>query len=62
MKVLVTGSAGFIGGYLVEELLDAGHEVVGVDNSQKYGRGRARATTTTRATGSSRATPRTSSC
>ncbi|MEV4659921.1 NAD-dependent epimerase/dehydratase family protein [Micromonospora sp. NPDC049301] len=36
-KVLVTGSAGFIGGYLVEELLDRGHEVVGVDNFSKYG-------------------------
>ncbi|MEV0718611.1 NAD(P)-dependent oxidoreductase [Asanoa sp. NPDC050611] len=36
-KVLVTGSAGFIGGYLVEELLDRGHEVVGLDNYSKYG-------------------------
>lgn len=37
MKVLVTGAAGFICGYLVPELLDAGHEVVGVDNFSKYG-------------------------
>ena len=37
MKVLVTGAAGFICGYLVAELLDAGHEVVGVDNYSKYG-------------------------
>jgi UDP-glucose 4-epimerase len=36
-KVLVTGSAGFIGGYLVEELLDRGYEVVGLDNYSKYG-------------------------
>jgi nucleoside-diphosphate-sugar epimerase len=36
-KVLVTGSAGFIGGYVVEELLNRGHEVVGVDNYSKYG-------------------------
>ncbi len=36
-KVLVTGSAGFIGGYLVEELLRRGHEVVGIDNYSKYG-------------------------
>ncbi len=38
MKILVTGSAGFIGGYLVEELLAAGHEVVGIDNYSKYGK------------------------
>src|SRR5690242_7767230 len=37
MKVLVTGAAGFICGYLVAELLSAGHEVVGVDNFSKYG-------------------------
>jgi len=37
MKILVTGSAGFIGGYLVEELLQAGHTVVGLDNFSKYG-------------------------
>ena len=37
MKILVTGSAGFIGGYLVEELLHAGHEVIGLDNFSKYG-------------------------
>jgi nucleoside-diphosphate-sugar epimerase len=37
MRVLVTGAAGFICGYLVAELLHAGHEVVGVDNYSKYG-------------------------
>jgi len=37
MKVLVTGAAGFISGYLVADLLHAGHEVVGVDNYSKYG-------------------------
>jgi UDP-glucose 4-epimerase len=36
-KILVTGSAGFIGGYLVEELLSRGFSVVGVDNFSKYG-------------------------
>jgi nucleoside-diphosphate-sugar epimerase len=37
MKILITGAAGFIGGYVVEELLQAGHEVIGLDNFSKYG-------------------------
>jgi len=37
-RVLVTGSAGFIGGYVVEELLGRGYAVVGLDNYSKYGR------------------------
>jgi UDP-glucose 4-epimerase len=37
VKILVTGSAGFIAGYLVKELLDQGHTVIGVDNFSKYG-------------------------
>jgi nucleoside-diphosphate-sugar epimerase len=37
-KVLVTGSAGFIAGYLIAELLDRGYAVTGVDNFSKYGR------------------------
>jgi UDP-glucose 4-epimerase len=37
-KVAVTGSAGFIGGYLVAELLRRGYAVVGLDNLSKYGR------------------------
>lgn len=36
-RVLVTGSSGFIGGYVVQELLDHGYTVVGVDNYSKYG-------------------------
>jgi len=38
LKVLVTGAAGFIAGYLVEELLQNGYEVIGLDNLSKYGR------------------------
>ena len=37
MKVLVTGSQGFIGSYVCTELLEKGYEVVGVDNYSKYG-------------------------
>ena len=38
MKVLVTGSEGFIGGYIVKELISKGYEVVGIDNLSKYGK------------------------
>lgn len=38
MKVLVTGAGGFICGYLVQELLQDGYDVVGLDNFSKYGR------------------------
>jgi UDP-glucose 4-epimerase len=37
MKILVTGAAGFICGYLIPELLEAGHDVIGLDNFSKYG-------------------------
>lgn len=37
MKILVTGSAGFVGGYLVRDLLFNGYDVVGIDNYSKYG-------------------------
>ena len=37
MKILVTGSAGFIAGYLVDYLLKRGHTVAGIDNYSKYG-------------------------
>ncbi|HEY2624259.1 MAG TPA: NAD-dependent epimerase [Dyella sp.] len=36
MKVLVTGTAGFIGSYVAERLLDRGDEVVGLDNLNDY--------------------------
>ncbi len=36
-RVLVSGSSGFIGGYVVKELLRRGHDVVGIDNHSKYG-------------------------
>jgi UDP-glucose 4-epimerase len=37
-RVLVSGSAGFIGGYVVAELLRRGYEVIGIDNYSKYGK------------------------
>jgi nucleoside-diphosphate-sugar epimerase len=36
-KVLVTGSSGFIGGYVVEELIRRDYTVIGVDDHSKYG-------------------------
>jgi UDP-glucuronate 4-epimerase len=36
MKILVTGTAGFIGMHLAHRLLDGGHQVVGVDNFNDY--------------------------
>jgi nucleoside-diphosphate-sugar epimerase len=36
-NILWTGSHGFIAGYTIQKLLDAGHKVWGVDNFWKYG-------------------------
>ena len=36
MKVLVTGTAGFIGFHLAKKLLERGDEVVGLDNINDY--------------------------
>ncbi len=36
MKILVTGSAGFIGAAVAKALLDRGDEVVGVDDMNDY--------------------------
>ncbi|MRJ02015.1 MAG: NAD-dependent epimerase [Epsilonproteobacteria bacterium] len=36
MKILVTGTAGFIGFHLTKRLLDRGDEVVGIDNINNY--------------------------
>lgn len=36
MKVLITGTAGFIGFHLTEKLLKKGHEVIGLDNINDY--------------------------
>jgi nucleoside-diphosphate-sugar epimerase len=38
MRILVTGASGFVSGYLIPELLELGHEVVGLDNHSKYGK------------------------
>jgi len=36
MKILVTGSSGFIGFHLVKRLINAGHKVVGIDDNNDY--------------------------
>jgi UDP-glucuronate 4-epimerase len=36
MKILVTGCAGFIGMHVAQKLLQAGHDVVGIDNLNDY--------------------------
>ncbi|MDR2412207.1 MAG: NAD-dependent epimerase/dehydratase family protein, partial [Holosporales bacterium] len=36
MKILVTGAAGFIGNHVALRLLEAGHEVVSIDNCNAY--------------------------
>ncbi|EKE75359.1 NAD-dependent epimerase [Gallaecimonas xiamenensis] len=36
MRYLVTGAAGFIGFHVAKRLLDAGHQVVGIDNINDY--------------------------
>ena len=36
MKILITGSAGFIGYALTIKMLELGHEVIGIDNHNDY--------------------------
>lgn len=36
MKILITGSSGFIGFHLANKLLDLGHDVTGIDNHNEY--------------------------
>jgi UDP-glucuronate 4-epimerase len=36
MKILITGTAGFIGSALTIKLLDRGDEIIGVDNFNEY--------------------------
>jgi UDP-glucose 4-epimerase len=37
MKILITGSKGFIGGYIIEKLLENNWDIIGLDNLSKYG-------------------------
>ena len=36
MKILITGSSGFIGFHTAKKCLEAGHEVIGFDNNNDY--------------------------
>ncbi|MFD2829921.1 NAD-dependent epimerase [Corticicoccus populi] len=36
MRILVTGAAGFIGAHLTKRLVEAGHQVAGIDNFNDY--------------------------
>ena len=36
MQILITGAAGFIGFHLVNELINLGHSVLGIDNLNDY--------------------------
>ena len=36
MKILITGAAGFIGFHISKRLLEAGFEVIGLDNLNDY--------------------------
>lgn len=36
MNILVTGASGFIGSFLVQKLIEEGHQVVGIDNFSDY--------------------------
>jgi nucleoside-diphosphate-sugar epimerase len=37
-KILLTGSQGFIGSYICNELLNRGYKIIGIDNYSKYGK------------------------
>ena len=37
MKILITGSSGFICSYLIEKLLENNYQIIGIDNYSKYG-------------------------
>jgi len=36
MKILITGTAGFVGFHLAEKLIEQGHDIVGIDNINDY--------------------------
>ena len=48
MKILIIGSAGFIGYTLTLKILELGHEVIGIDNHNDYYNARLKSTTSTK--------------